>query len=327
MVPKPSATPTVAWVDGEFVDWKDARVHIDTHGVLGGLNAYEVIAGFWVEAEGEVHLLRAAEHLDRLWQTARVMRIPTLSISRDQVLQLACELVARNNFRGDVLIRIVHYLGSGPLFSYRAEDITTGLFLVAKPATVDPPYERGIHIATSNWVRLSDMSAPPRVKCGANYQNVRQAQIQAHVDGYDDTVLLNGLGKVCELPLANIFLVRGDTLITPSISSGILEGITRDTIIALARELGIAHEVREVDRSELYIASEAFATGTGREVWPIVSVDRFLMGDGRIGSLTKQLQRRLHLVMRNQAGHKEWLTPVYGLNRARQPKKVTLTKP
>jgi branched-chain amino acid aminotransferase len=326
MMPEQSTTPSVAWVDGAFVDWNDARVHVDTHGVLGGLNAYEVVAGFWVEAEGEIYLLRAAEHLDRLWQTARLMRIPELSINRDEVLRLACELVARNEYRGDVLIRIVHYLGTGPLFSYRADDVSTGLFLLAKPAILDPPYERGIHIETSNWLRLPDMSAPPRVKCGANYQNVRLAQIQAQVDGYDDAVLLNSLGKVCELPLANIFLVRGDTLITPSITSGILEGITRDTIISLAHELGIAHEVREVDRSELYVATEAFATGTGREVWPIVSIDRFVVGGGQIGSLTRQLQRRLHLVMRNLGGHTEWLTPVYGSGTTGHHTRVRLTK-
>jgi branched-chain amino acid aminotransferase len=252
-----------------------------------------------------------AEHLDRLWQTARVMRIPPLSRSRSEVMDLACELVARNNFQRDVLVRVVHYLGTGPLFSHRPEDITSGLFLVAKSANPDPPYERGIHVATSHWSRLPDSVAPPRVKCGANYQNVRLAQIQAQIDGYDDAILLNSLGKVCELPLANVFIVRKEKLITPSITSGILEGITRDTIIELADELGIPHEEREVDRSELYIASEAFATGTGREVWPIVSIDRFVVGDGHIGGLTKQLQHRLHLVMRNESAHKDWLTAVY----------------
>jgi branched-chain amino acid aminotransferase len=207
---------------------------------------------------------------------------------------------------------VVQYLGQGPLFSHRPEDISSGLFIVAKPANPDPPYERGIQVATSTWARLPDAVAPPRVKCGANYQNVRLAQIQAQIDGYDDAVLLNSSGKVCELPLANIFLVRGDVLVTPNITSGILEGITRDTIIQLADELGIAHEQREVDRSELYIATEAFATGTGREVWPIVAIDRYTLGEGRIGPITTALQRRLHGIMRNSGGHNEWLTGVYG---------------
>jgi branched-chain amino acid aminotransferase len=307
----PFAGPSVAWIDGEFVAWNDAKVHVDTHGVLGGLNAYEVIAGFWADAEQEIHLLRPDAHLDRLWQTARLMRIPNLSCTKDDVLDLVRELVARNEFQRDVLVRVVHYLGAGPLFSHKPEDISSGLFIVAKLANPDPPYERGIQVATSHWARLPDVVAPPRVKCGANYQNVRLAQIQAQIDGYDDAVLLNSSGKVCELPLANIFLVRGDVLITPHLTSGILEGITRDTIIQLADELGIAHEQREVDRSELYVATEAFATGTGREVWPIVAIDRYTLGQGRIGPITIALQRRLHEIMRNSGGHKDWLTAVY----------------
>lgn len=314
-MPGSSSQPSVAWVDGEFVAWNDAKVHVDTHGVLGGLNAYEVIAGFWAEGEQEIHLLRAEDHLDRLWQTARLMRVPPLSRSRGDVLDLVRELVARNTLQRDVLVRVVHYLGAGPLFSHRPEDISSGLFIVAKAANADPPYQRGIHVATSHWARLPDAVAPPRIKCGANYQNVRLAQIQAQIDGYDDAILLNSLGKVCELPLANVFLVRSDRLITPHITSGILEGITRDTIIQLAEELGIAHEEREVDRSELYIAAEAFATGTGREVWPIVSIDRYTLGEGRIGPLTQQLQRRLHLIMRNEGGHKDWLSTVYSRTR------------
>ena len=304
--------PAFAWVDGEFVAWPDAKIHVDTHGVQGGLNAYEVIAGFTVKDRSEVHLLRAADHMRRLSQTAKVMRIPPRRLSDDQMVDVVCELVARNEFHIDVLVRIVQYLGAGPLFSYKPEDITSGLFMVAKPANPDPPYSRGIHVATSHWSRLPDTAAPPRVKSGSNYQNARQAQIQAQVDGYDDAILLNGSGKVCELPLANVFIVRGDRLITPTITSGILEGITRDAILTFAKELGITCEEREVDRTELYIAAEGFATGTGREVWPILSVDRLQLGDGQVGPVTRRLQECLHLVMRNQAGHQEWLTPAYG---------------
>ena len=239
------------------------------------------------------------------------MRIPPHSWSGPETLEVVRQLVVRNRFQGDVLVRIVHYLGVGLLFSYRPEDITTGLFMLAKPADPDPAYHRGVHVATSHWSWLPDTAAPPRVKSGANYQNVRLAQIQAQVDGYDDAVLLNSLGKVCELPLANIFIVRGDALITPSITSGILEGVTRDTILVLASELGIDCEQRDVDRSELDIADEAFATGTGREVWPILSVDRYPLGDRQVGPVTQRLQEALHLLMGNQAGHKDWLTPAY----------------
>lgn len=307
----PAPTPRWAWVDGEFVAWDEARIHVDTQGALGGLNAYEVIGGFWSDADSELYLFRASDHLKRLSQSSHVMRIPSFAQPETDVVRLVCELVCRNRFECDVLVRVVHYLGAGPLFSYRSEEIGSGLFLIAKPANPDTPFRRGIHIATSHWTRLGDAIAPPRVKSGANYQNVRLAQVQAQIDGYDDAVLLNSAGKVCELPLANIFLVRGGRLITPSVTSGILEGITRDAVLRFAGELGVDHEERDVDRSELYVATEIFATGTGREVWPIVSVDRFQVGDGRPGRLTDLMQQHLHAVMRNRGGHKDWLTPVY----------------
>ena len=303
--------PTVAWLDGAFVDWADARIHIDTHAVLGGLNAYEVIAGFWVEEQAQLFLLRVAEHLARLAQSAHVMRIPPHGLTPDEVRRVACELVARNGCREDVLVRIVHYLGSGPVFSYRPEEISGGLFMIAKPGLAVPPSARGIHIATSRWRRLPDSAAPPRVKCGANYQNARLAQVQAQVDGYDDAVLLNGAGKLCELPLANIFIVRGDVLVTPGVSSGILEGITRRSILEFAPELAIEVEQRDVDATELYVADEAFACGTGREVWPILSADRYQIGAGEMGHITRRIKECLQRIARDQGPHREWLSPVY----------------
>ena len=303
--------PSVAWLDGAFVDWADARIHVDTHAVLGGLNAYEVIAGFWIEDQSQTFLFRVAEHLERLGQSARVMRLPPHDSTPQELCRITRELVARNGYQQDVLVRVVHYLGSGPVFSYRPEEISSGLFMTAKPALAKPPIARGIHIATSRWTRLSDTAAPPRVKCGANYQNARLAQIQAQVDGYDDAVLLNAMGKVCELPLANIFIVRGEVLITPIVTSGILEGITRRSILELAAELAIEVEQREVDATELYVADEAFACGTGREVWPILSVDRYQIGAGEMGHITRRIQDHLHRIVRDQGPHREWLSPVY----------------
>jgi branched-chain amino acid aminotransferase len=303
--------PSVAWLDGAFVDWADATLHVDTHAVLGGLNAYEVIAGFWSAEQSQLHLFRVREHLERLERSAHVMRLPPHGIPPAELSRAACELVARNRYEQDVLVRIAHYLGEGPLFSYRPEDISSGVFMTAKPQVADPPVTRGMHIATSRWERLSDLAAPPRVKCGANYQNARLAQIQAQADGYDDAVLLNAAGKLTELPLANIFIVRDGVLVTPSVASGILEGITRRSILELAADLAIDVEQREIDRSELYIADEAFACGTGREVWPILSVDRYRLGAGEVGPVTQRVQAQLYGLLRGHVPLGEWLTPVY----------------
>lgn len=300
----------IAWVDGAFVDWGEAVIHVDAQTVLGGLNAYEVIAGFRTDESERMCLFRLDAHLLRLEQSARMMRLPPHRFDGDAVRAAICELVERNHFREDVLIRVVHYLGAGPLFSYRSEDVSAGLFLIAKPAIADPPLARGIHVAVSSWSRLADRDAPPRIKCGANYQNARLAQIQALEDGYDDAVLLNGAGNVAELPLANIFLVRDGRLITPSVASGILEGITRRSLLELASELDIPTEERDVGRTELYIADEAFACGTGREVWPIKSVDRIAIGGGSTGPITAELQSLLADIVRGRRTHREWVTTV-----------------
>jgi branched-chain amino acid aminotransferase len=299
--------PRHAWIDGRVVAWPDARLHIDTQAVLGGLNAYEVVGGFWSAEQEELYFFRFAEHFRRLQESVRVMRLD-LQYSDQELLAAAREVVTINGYRRDVRVRIVAYVGSGPIFSHHAAEVPTGVFVFAKPAESG---SEGVHVSTSKWVRLSDMAAPPRVKSGANYQNARLAMIQAKVDGYDDAVLLNSAGKVCELPLANIFVTRDGRLSTPSISSGILEGITRRTLIDLAPELGLTIDEREIDRSELLIAEETFSTGSVSGITPILSIDRYTVGDGRPGVVASQVRLHMQELLRGRAGHLEWLSPVY----------------
>jgi branched-chain amino acid aminotransferase len=238
-----------------------------------------------------------------------MMRL-ALDYSEKELLEVARALTARNEFREDVGVRIVAYLGSGRLLGYRPTEIVTGVFIIAKAVgPVDPA--AGIHVSTGGWDRLADTAAPARLKAGANYHNVRLAQAQARVDGYDDVVLLNSLGKVTELPIANLFVVRGGVLVTPDVTSGILEGITRESVLELAREVGVSVIERGVDRSELYVAEEAFSTTTLLRLTPILSVDRHVVGTGERGPLTERLQVELEGVIRGEASHGDWLTPVY----------------
>jgi branched-chain amino acid aminotransferase len=249
------------------------------------------------------------DHLRRLRLSAKMMRL-AVDYSEEELFEVARALSARNEFREDVGVRIVAYLGSGRLFGFRPAEIVTGVFMIAKAVgPVDPAV--GIHVSTGAWNRLADTAAPPRLKAGANYHNVRLAQVQARVDGYDDVVLLNPLGKVTELPIANLFVVRDGVLVTPNVTSGILEGITRGTVLELAREVGIPAIEREVDRSELYGAEEAFSSTTLLRLTPILSVDRHLVGTGEPGPVTERLQAELERVIRGNAGHADWLTPVY----------------
>jgi len=279
--------------------------------VLGGLNAYEVIGAYRGDGDA-AFLFRLADHLERLRRSAHVMRLPPHGYTDEELRSAVNSVAAASAIRGDALIRVVHYLGSGPLFSYRSDEVGSGVFVFAKPAPADPAPDGGISVATSSWTRLPDVVAPPRVKCGANYHNARLAQLQAQADGYDDALLLNALGRVAELPLATLFLVRDGVLVTPSLASGILEGITRRTIVELAPELELQVQERDVERSELYVADEAFACGTGREVWPILSIDRYVVGDGAVGPITASVRGVLQRVIRGRAGARPWLTPVAG---------------
>ncbi len=317
-MPAPGATPVVedrgvghaprfAWMDGRLVEWQNAHLHIDTHCVLGGLNVYEVVGAFWSKARENLYLFRIEEHLRRLHFSAKVMRLH-LPFSDSELVRAALALVAANEFREDIGIRIVAYFGAGPVFSYSPKEISTGVFMMAKP--VGLVRRQGLHICTAGWSRMADMAAPPRVKAGANYQNVRLAQIQARVDGYDDAVLLNSAGKVCELPLANIFLVRSGALVTPDVSSGILEGITRQTVLEVGPKLGMQIVERQIDRSELYAAEEVFATTTLTGISPILSIDRYTVGNGNPGPLTARLQHHLEDAARAEGSH-AWVTPTY----------------
>jgi branched-chain amino acid aminotransferase len=304
-----NANPEFAWLDGKVVPWDDARLHVSSQCVLGGLNAYEVIAGYWSDDAQEIRLFRVDEHLDRLWNSGKVMRLEE-RWSAEELASAATELVAANGLRQDVLVRIAWYLGAGPVFTHDPDEIETGVFMMATPYEA-PAKSEGLHVCISGWGRLPDGAAPPRLKCGANYQNVRLAQIQAHVDGYDDALLVNAEGKVTEAPLSNVFAVRDGVILTPDVTSGILEGITRRTLLQCAEEWGVRIVERELHRSELYIADEVFLGGTGTDIWPVLSVDRFAVGTGRVGPLTARVREKFHGLVRGAEGHEEWLRPVY----------------
>ncbi|HUZ88969.1 MAG TPA: aminotransferase class IV [Candidatus Acidoferrales bacterium] len=302
--------PQVAWLDGALVPWKDAVLHVDTQGVLGGLNVYEVVRATWSDQDQELYVFRSDAHFRRLRRSAQAMRME-IPFAESQLSQVVVDLLRSNAARETTGIRIVAYLGSGPLFWAVDEPVPTGMFMVAKPASGDAR-PQGINVAISSWRRLSDDSAPPRIKSGANYQNARLAQVQARRDGYDDAILLNSAGKVSEFPLANVFGVVGGTLVTPDVTSGILEGVTRSTVLELARELGIRAIERTVDRTELYTCEEAFATGSLLGVAPILSIDRYRIGDGAEGPITATLRTALEFATKDKASGRGWVRAVYG---------------
>ncbi len=302
-----------AWMDGAIVPWSEARLHVNSGAVTQAASVFEGIRAYWNREQEELYVFKLAEHLDRLFDSS--MKILRLSIpfSRQDLADALVELIKRNEFREDIHLRTTCYFGLGERQSVDPAEVYMGACITAGPLPQSSAIKTGIQCCVSSWERISDHSQPPRIKAAANYLSVRLATIQAKVDGYDDALLLNREGKVSEAPVSCIFMVRNGTVITPPITSNILESITRTTLIHIYREeLGIETVERDIDRTELYIAEELFLCGTGREVTPVVSVDRLPVADGQPGPLTRQVQDMYFDIVRGKSEkYLNWLTPVY----------------
>lgn len=305
-----SDTPRYAWFNGQVVPFDQARVHVQSAALKFGAAVYEGLRGYWNPDARQLYVFRQEAHGARLAQSLKLMRMES-PFSLAQMREAVLEVLRANDFREDVHIRQSAFLeGDGPMTSTGP----VGMAVAAYPMGRIRNSEAGHHYCVSSWLRIPDHAMPPRLKCIANYHNGRLAALQARADGYDGTFLLNTRGKVSETPGATVFLVRGGRPIAPSITSDILEGITRDTLIRLFAEVhGLAVEEREVDRTELYCADEIFVCGSAFEVTPVVSVDRYRVGDGTVGPLTKAIRATYLDTARGQTpAHREWLTPVYG---------------
>ena len=312
-----SKTAPFAWLDGKLVPWEQATLHIATECVLRGENVFEGERAYWSEAEQDLFVFRHAEHIARLRQGARIMRM-TIPYT-DAEIETACmSLIRACNYRGNVHFRPVAYFAEGELTDYLPEEIRTGMFILAFSKPTTKAVTQGVRSCVSTWRRNSDLASPSRIKSGANYHNSRLAYIDARLNGFQVPILLNEAGKVAEGPGACFMMVRKGKLITPPVTADILESITRDTLIELAQaELGLEVLERDIDRTELYICDEAFFCGSGHEVSPINSIDHYPVGAGEPGPITRRLQQLYFDVVTGAVPkYRHWLTPVYGAARS-----------
>jgi len=312
-----SKTAPFAWLDGKLVPWEQATLHIATECVLRGENVFEGERAYWSEAEQELFVFRHAEHIARLRQGARIMRM-TIPYT-DAEIETACmSLIRACGYRGNVHFRPVAYFAEGELTDYLPEEIRTGMFILAFSKPTTKAVTQGVRSCVSTWRRNSDLASPSRIKSGANYHNSRLAYIDARLNGFQVPILLNEAGKVAEGPGACFMMVRKGKLITPPVTADILESITRDTLIELAQaELGLEVLERDIDRTELYVCEEAFFCGSGHEVSPINSIDHYPVGTGEPGPITRQLQKLyFDVVTGTVPKYRHWLTPVYGAARS-----------
>jgi branched-chain amino acid aminotransferase len=298
--------------NGEIVPYEDAKIHFLAPALKYGASVFEGIRGYWNQQEGEMYIFRLREHLDRLHYSMKVMRF--VEELDDLVMTRAlAELIRANELREDVHIRLSVWVdGEGGMDSTGP----IGWAIAALPLPSSKGVREGIHAAVSSWERISDNAMPPRVKCAANYNNSRLAGLQGRLDGYDAVLFLTRQGHIAESTGSCFFMVRRGRPVTPTVTSSILESVTRETMIQLLSEsFGQETIERDIDRTEVYGAEEAFLCGSGQELTPVLSLDRHMIGDGKVGPLTSRLQQRYFAVVRGETtDHAEWRTPVYRAN-------------
>jgi branched-chain amino acid aminotransferase len=304
------AKPKLLNMNGRVIPYEDARVHVLSTAMKYAASVYEAMRAYWSDADQQLYVFRLREHLKRLERSAKIARIP-LPADAARLERETLEIIRANNLKEDLHVRLIVFvdtedggLGSREPVGYTIAPIPTARYFETG----------GLHVAVSSWTRTSDNAIPARVKAAANYQNSRLALLQAKTDGYDDAILLNNDGSVAEGPGYTLFLVQDEKPLTPSVTSNILEGVTRSTLLTLFPEaLGLPVEQRDIDRTELYTADEAFFTGTAAEVTPILSIDRRPVGDGTMGPLTAKVRDAYFRSVRDgSAPHPEWRLPVWG---------------
>ena len=297
------------FLNGEMVPTDEAKIHVGTAAFKFGAAVFEGVRGYWNERREQLYLFRMPEHMQRLVYSQRMMRFDEI-FEADYVTEKTIELIRANEVRETLhIVPTVFVNGRGGPETRGP----VGLSITTNPGFTRGFVETGCRVQVSSWQRVPDNAMPVRVKCNANYQNGRLAAVQARTDGYDTALLLNARGKVSEGPGQCFFMIRDGKAVTPSTSNDILESITRDTIIRLLPHYcGVEVVERDVDRSELAAAEEAFFCGTAWEVTPIVDIDGLPVGTGAIGAVVTRLKEAFFRVAKgeveDQAG---WRMPVY----------------
>jgi branched-chain amino acid aminotransferase len=300
-------------MSGELVAYEDATVHVLSASFKYAAMIYEGIRGYWSDAAEDIALFRLREHLERLEQSAALSRM-ALPDSVETIERRLVELIRANELREDLHIRIMAYVDADDGLIDAVDPVA--VMIATMPMGRYPEEVAGktaLDVGISHWQRLPEAAMPPRVKTSGNYVNSRMALLSARRAGYDDALLTDRNGSLTEGPGYNVFVVRGGRLLTPPVTQGILEGVTRDTLMRLARDvLGIEVLERPIDKSEAMLAEEAFFCGSGKEVRAIGSIDHIALRGPAPGPVTEALHRAYFEVVHGERPeYAGWLTPVW----------------
>ncbi len=296
------------WFDGKYVPIQKAQVPITTHAIHYGTSIFEGIRAYWNEEN--LFVFRLKEHVKRFRRSGQFYDI-SLNFTDRQVSDAIRGICKKNNMKSSCYIRPFYFVGDYGINLHVTEKAPTHFAIFTFPFG-DLFNKNGITAGVVSWKKFSDQSTPPQAKMGGNYLNSIIATQEAKRNGFDEAILLDHSGNVSEAPGENIFIVRDGKMITPPVSSSALEGITRDAIIKIGRDLNIEVEEREIARSELAISDEIFLTGTAAEITPIISMNDKKIDNGKPGVITKKMmQEYANIVMNKNSNYSHWLTAVY----------------
>lgn len=298
------------WYKGEVMNVNDAKINILAPTAQFGLNVFEGIPCYWNDEQKQLYAFRLNDHYDRLLRSARLIQLdcPYSKADMERALKAA---VKANEYDENLSVRQTLFVDG---FGSWGSEGPVDMFVAPIPRgrTSAEYNKKGLHTCVTSWRRISDTTLSPRIKCGANYINSRVGQREALRNGYDTCLFLNDAGKVSEGPGSCFFMVVKGTLVTPMLTDSVLESITRDTVIQLAKQNGIPVVERTVDRTELYTCDEAFLCGSAMEITPVLSVDRYTVGNGETGEITHKLHKAyLDAAMGKNETFLDWLTPIY----------------
>lgn len=297
------------WLDGKIVNLSDATINVLSPTSQFGANVFEGIRCYWNEKENQLYAFRLPEHYKRLKNSMKMFRMDD-KYTTEELTNALIDVVRANNYKEDTAVRQTvfidgfgSWISSGPINMFVAP--------IPKSRTLSNE-KKGLTASISSWQRISDKNLSPKVKVGANYINSRMAQLEALNNGYDTAIFMNDQGKISEGPGSCLFMVRDGVLITPPVTASILESITRDTVIEIAKnDLGLKVIERDIDRTELYICDELFLCGSAMEVVPILSVDGIKLNDESNEISNKIFDLYMDIVYGKVDKYKHWLTAIY----------------
>jgi branched-chain amino acid aminotransferase len=305
------ALPKFAFFKGRIVPYSEAKFGVLTHTFNYGTGIFGGLRGYWNDDAKQLYVFRPLDHFQRFLESGKLLCMK-LPYTKEELVQNTLNLLRTENFTTDCYVRPIAFF-TDEVIGVRLHDLTADVTIAAIPFGAYLANEEGLHIGTASWARIDDNMIPARGKIAGAYVNSSLVKTEAHNNGFDEALVLNQSGHVAEGSAANFFMIRRGIACTPPVTDNILEGIVRRTVIQLLRdELGIEVVERSIDRTEVYLAEEAFFCGTGVQLSPIIKLDHRTIGEGKMGPITQNLRRLYFDVVRGRVPkYMDWCIPVH----------------